>query len=53
MKDCCSYVRGALSARRPSVRGIWRLSVHGARLTGSGQMLPSKEMVRKFEARKD
>jgi hypothetical protein len=37
----------------PRVRGVWRLSVDGARLTGTAHLLPGNAQVRKVDARKD
>src|SRR4030095_14651413 len=37
----------------PRVRVVWRLSVDGARLTGTAHLLPGNAQVRKVDARKD
>ena len=36
----------------PRVTSVWRLSVKGTHLTGSGRLLPGNEMIRKIDARK-
>lgn len=37
----------------PRVRGVWRLAVDGARLAGTGHLLPGNETVRKVDARRE
>jgi hypothetical protein len=37
----------------PRVHSVWCLKVEGTRLTGTGRLLPGKEIIRKIEARKD
>jgi hypothetical protein len=37
----------------PRVRGVWRLTVDGARLAGTGHLLPGNQMVRKIAVRKE
>ena len=36
----------------PRVKSVWRVSVDGNRMTGSGRLLPGNETIRKIEARK-
>jgi len=37
----------------PRVKGVWRLTVDGAHLSGTGKLLPGNETVRKVDLRKD
>jgi len=37
----------------PSLRSTWCLAVDGAHLTGTGRLLPGKEIIRKIDVRKD
>jgi hypothetical protein len=37
----------------PRVKIVWRLSVDGTHLTGTGRELPGNETVRKIDAKKD
>ena len=37
----------------PRFHGVWRLTVNGAKLTGTLTLLPSKAVVRKIDLRKD
>lgn len=37
----------------PRVHTVWRLTVDGAHMTGTGQLLPGKETIRKIDVRKD
>lgn len=37
----------------PRVHSIWCLVVDGAHMTGTGQLLPGKETIRKIDVRKD
>ena len=37
----------------PRVHSVWCLKVEGTRLTGTGRLLPGKEIIRKIDARKD
>lgn len=39
--------------RTPNVSIVWRLTIDGGRLTGTGKLLPGKETVREVEAKKD
>jgi hypothetical protein len=39
--------------RSPSVHSRWCLTVDGTHLTGTGRLLPDKQMIRKIDARKD
>jgi hypothetical protein len=36
----------------PRVKSVWRLSVDGTRLSGTGRLLPGKETIRKMELQK-
>jgi hypothetical protein len=40
------------SPRSPSLHTVWRLVVDGAHLTGTGQLLPGKQMVRRIVVRR-
>jgi hypothetical protein len=37
----------------PRVQSVWCLVVDGARMTGTGQLLPGKQTIRKIDVRKD
>ena len=37
----------------PRVKSVWRLSVDGSHLTGTGRLLPRNETIRKLDLRKD
>jgi hypothetical protein len=37
----------------PRVRSVWRLSVDGARLSGTARLLPGNQTIRKLELRKE
>jgi len=37
----------------PRVQSRWCLTVEGTHLTGTGRLLPGKQMIRKIDARKD
>jgi hypothetical protein len=37
----------------PRVHSVWCLKVEGTRLTGTGRLLPGKEIIREIDARKD
>jgi hypothetical protein len=39
--------------RSARVQSVWCLVVDGAHLTGTGQLLPGKETIRKIDVRKD
>lgn len=40
------------SPRSPDVHTIWCLVVDGAHLTGTGQLLPGKQMIRRIDVRR-
>jgi hypothetical protein len=37
----------------PRVKTVWRLSVDGTHLTGTGRLLPGNQTIRKIDARKE
>jgi hypothetical protein len=37
----------------PRVKSVWRVTVNGSRLTGTGRLLPGNETVRKMDLRKE
>jgi hypothetical protein len=37
----------------PRVHSVWCLAVDGAHMTGTGRLLPGKQIVRKIDVRKD
>jgi hypothetical protein len=43
--------KGAFNS--PRIKSVWRLSVDGARLSGTARLLPRNEMVRKVDLRKE
>lgn len=43
----------ASESSSPRVRVVWCVAVDGAHLTGTGRLLPGKEIVRRIDARKE
>jgi hypothetical protein len=39
--------------KSPRVHSLWCLAVDGVHMTGTGRLLPSKQIVRKIDVRKD
>ena len=39
--------------KSPRVHSVWCLTVDGAHMTGTGQLLPGKQTLRKIDVRKD
>jgi hypothetical protein len=37
----------------PRVQSVWCLVVEGSRMTGTGRLLPGKQVIRKIDVRKD
>lgn len=37
----------------PRIKSVWRLTVEGSRLTGTGRLLPGNETIRRLDLRKE
>ena len=46
-------VRWKAEFKSPRVHSLWCLTVDGAHMTGTGQLLPGKQTIRKINVRKD